>query len=165
MNPDIRLMVNGDWPQVRQIYLEGIATGNATFETQAPEWMDWRQNHDMRCTIVADLESIIVGWASLSPVSERCVYTGVGESSVYVHPKFKGRGIGRQLLSSLIDYSEEQGYWTIQAGIFPENRSSIALHKKLEFREVGFRERLGKMDNRWRDVLLLERRSRKMGMD
>lgn len=165
MNPDIRLMVEEDWSQVKQIYLNGIATGNATFETQAPEWTEWKQNHDMRCTIVADLDAVIMGWASLSPVSDRCVYTGVGENSVYVHSDFKEQGLGKLLLSSLIKRSEELGYWTIQTGIFPENRSSIVLHAKLGFRVVGLRERLGKMENRWRDVVLLERRSQTIGVD
>lgn len=164
MNPNIRLMIDEDWKHVKQIYLDGIATGNATFETKAPDWAEWKQNHDMRCALVAEFDSVIIGWASLSPVSERCVYAGVGESSVYVHAKFKGRGVGKRLLSYLIERSEAHGYWTIQAGIFPENCSSIVLHEKLGFREVGRREKLGKIENRWRDVVLLERRSQQIGI-
>jgi L-amino acid N-acyltransferase YncA len=141
------------------IYREGIATGNATFEQTAPEWEHWDAGHLRAARIVARSDGEVLGWAALSPVSGRCVYAGVAEVSVYVAERARGRGIGRQLLSQLVCDSEAQGIWTLQAGIFPENRASIQLHERTGFRIVGTRERLGSMHGRWRDVVLMERRS------
>jgi phosphinothricin acetyltransferase len=157
-------MAAQDWPAVREIYAEGIATGNATFETSPPEWATWDAAHLSSCRFVARLENKVVGWAALSPVSSRCVYAGVAEISVYVAQKFRGRRIGTKLLAALIDSSEAAGIWMLQAGIFPENVSSVEMHTKLGFRIVGKREKLGSMDGRWRDVLLLERRSTVTGI-
>ncbi|OEH93059.1 GNAT family N-acetyltransferase [Bacillus solimangrovi] len=158
-------MQSEDWEQVKAIYLEGIATGNATFQQQAPSWEEWDQSHSLDCRIVARSEGNVVGWAALSPVSSRCVYGGVAEVSVYVSGSHMGKGIGNVLLSSLIEISEQNGYWTLQSGIFPENKGSIHLHIKNGFREVGRRERIGKMDGMWRDTILFERRSPTVGMD
>lgn len=148
-----------DWPAVQAIYLEGIATGNATFERSAPEWEVWHAAHMAKCRLAARLHRLIVGWAALTPVSGRCVYAGVAEVSVYVTENMRGKNIGRRLLAALVEESEKQGVWTLQAGIFPENVASIALHKRCGFRVVGVRERLGRMDGAWRDVVLMERRS------
>lgn len=148
-----------DWPQVRAIYLEGIATGNATFEKLAPEWLDWDAGHLQKPRLVARADGDILGWAAVSRVSGRCVYGGVAEVSVYVAERARGRGVGTQLMSRLITDSEAAGLWTLQAGIFPENTASIALHIAAGFRIVGTRERLGEMNGRWRDVVLMERRS------
>jgi L-amino acid N-acyltransferase YncA len=161
---EIRPMVVADWPQVRQIYLEGIATGNATFETEAPSWDKWDNGHLQNCRLLACDGADIVGWAALSAVSSRRVYAGVTEVSVYVARSAQGKGVGRALLSALIESAEAAGIWTLQAGIFPENISSIHLHKSLGFREVGRREKIGRMRDRWRDVMLLERRSKVVGI-
>jgi L-amino acid N-acyltransferase YncA len=155
----IRLMGPLDWPRVCAIYAAGIATGNATFETEPPEWDDWDEGHFADLRLVAVDGAEIIGWAAASPVSDRCCYSGVVEDSVYVDVGHQGRGVGRLLLSALVAASEKAGYWTIQTGIFPENAASVALHQACGFRVVGSRERLGQLDGRWRDVLLLERRS------
>ena len=152
-----------DWPAVRAIYLEGITTGNATFEQTAPEWEKWDAGHLPGARIVARSASDVLGWAALSAVSSRCVYAGVAEVSIYVAERARGRGLGRQLMARLIADSEAAGIWTLQAGIFPENAASIALHERAGFRIVGTRERLGQMDGRWRDVVLMERRSAAVG--
>ena len=148
------------WPAVRAIYLEGIATGNATFEQSAPEWEQWDAGHLPGARIVARSGSgDPIGWAALSAVSGRCVYAGVAEVSIYLAEHARGRGVGSRLLARLIADSESQGIWTLQAGIFPENAASIKLHERAGFRIVGTRERLGQMHRRWRDVVLMERRS------
>ena len=152
-------MAAGDWDYVRAIYLEGIATGNATFEKSAPDWEKWNAGHLQRCRLLARAAGEVLGWAALSPVSSRCAYGGVAEVSVYVAGRARGRGIGSLLLSELVAASERNGIWTLQASIFPENQASIALHRRAGFRVVGIRERLGSMDGRWRDVVLMERRS------
>jgi len=152
-----------DWQAVQAIYREGIATGNATLETGAADWVEWDRRHRRDCRLVARREGEIAGWAALSPVSSRRVYAGVAEVSVYVAPSARGQGIGRALLRALIAESERQGIWTLQAGIFPENEASIALHQACGFREVGRRERLGRLHGVWRDVVLLERRSKVVG--
>jgi L-amino acid N-acyltransferase YncA len=156
-----------DWPAVRSIYLEGIATGQATFETEAPSWKRWSAAHLPAPRLVArdGPDGAVGGWAALSGVSERCVYAGVGEVSVYVGAAHRGRGVGRLLLQGLIEEAERAGLWTLQAGIFPENAASLALHRACGFREIGRRERLGRLRGAWRDVLLLERRSRIIGAD
>jgi phosphinothricin acetyltransferase len=153
-------MTEQDWPSVRTIYEAGIATGNATFETSAPSYAAWDASHLAEHRIVAvDMNEVVTGWAALSPVSDRCVYAGVAENSVYVHADHRGRGIGQILLAALIDRAEQAGIWTVQTGIFPENKASIALHERCGFRIVGRRERIGQLHGQWRDTLFLERRS------
>jgi phosphinothricin acetyltransferase len=166
MSLSVERMLPGHWPGVRAAYLEGLATGDATFETEAPDWERWDASHLRACRLVALAEGgRVAGWAALSPVSARKVYAGVAEVSVYVGAGFRGRGLGRALLEALVRESESEGIWTLQAGIFPENRASVALHKSCGFREVGRRERVGKLEGRWRDTVLLERRSRTAGVD
>jgi phosphinothricin acetyltransferase len=154
-----------DWEQVRSIYLEGIATGNATFETEAPVWEHWNISHLPFCRLVAREGERIKGWAALSPVSGRCVYAGVAETSVYVGDRYRGEGVGRALLEALVSASEKAGIWTLQAGVFPENGASLQLHERCGFRQVGRRERIGRMNGVWRDTLLLERRSEIVGTE
>jgi phosphinothricin acetyltransferase len=164
MNYFVEEMKTGDWEQVRAIYLEGIATGIATFETAAPAWEKWDAGHLRKPRLVArDATGAVAGWAALSPVSNRCVYGGVAEVSVYVGERGRGRGVGRALLDALVEASEREGIWTLQAGVFPENAASVTLHLRCGFREVGRRERIGKLNGVWRDTLLLERRSRSVG--
>jgi phosphinothricin acetyltransferase len=155
----IEEMIPSDWPAVRAIYLEGIATGDATFEQTAPDWDRWNAGHLETCRLVARLEGDAIGWAALSPVSSRCVYGGVAEVSIYVARRARNRKIGSRLLYALVEASERAGIWTLQAGIFAENVASIELHKRGGFRTVGTREKIGCMDGRWRDVTLMERRS------
>ena len=147
------------WPDVARIYAEGIATRNATFETSVPSWEDWDRAHLAGHRLVAVEDGEVLGWAALVPVSERCVYDGVVENSVYVAGSAQGRGVGRALLDALVVSTEAAGIWTIQTGIFPENEASVRLHERAGFRVVGRRARLGKLDGVWRDVLFLERRS------
>jgi L-amino acid N-acyltransferase YncA len=147
------------WEEVARIYLEGIATGNATFETEAPSWETWDRRHLADHRLVALRGADVVGWAALSAVSDRCVYGGVAEGSIYVAASARGRGIGRRLLDELIARSEAAGIWTIQTGIFPENEASLRLHERAGFRIVGVRERIGRLNGVWRDVVFLERRS------
>jgi phosphinothricin acetyltransferase len=150
---------------VREIYEHGIATGNATFQTEAPAWEEWDRGHLATCRLVAlDEDGKVTGWAALTPVSGRCVYAGVAEVSIYIHPDFQGEGIGKKLLEELIRQSEAHTFWTLQAGIFPENKASLKLHEQLGFRKIGYREKIGKMKNVWRDTVLLERRSKKVGI-
>ena len=157
--PTIQPMTAAHWPAVRAIFEQGIATSDATFETAAPTWEAWDAGHLEGHRLVATAGGRVVGWAALSPVSDRCAYAGVAEASVYVAADAAGRGVGRALLGRLVAGAEAAGIWTVQAGIFPENRASLALHRRCGFRTVGVRERLGRLDGRWRDVVLLERRS------
>ena len=159
----IRALAEDDWPAVAAIYAEGIATRNATFETAVPSWEAWNASHQAEHRLVAEEGGRVVGWAALSPVSDRCCYAGVAENSVYVAAEARGRGIGRALLEQLISATEAAGLWTIETGIFPENEASVALHERCGFRVVGVRKRLGQLDGVWRDVLLLERRSGVVG--
>ena len=159
----IRPMLPTDWDAVRVIYQEGIRTGNATFETEVPEWDKWNRSHLADCRLVACSGSDIAGWAALSSISAREVYRGVAEVSIYVAERARGKGTGSQLLAALIAASEEHGIWTLQAGIFPENVASIELHERHGFRIVGTRERIGCLKDRWRDVALMERRSTSAG--
>lgn len=159
----IEEMQPGDWAAVRDIYLEGIAAGNATFETSAPAWDEWDRHHLPVCRLVARAGAQIVGWAALSPVSRRPVYAGVAEVSIYVAAQARGQGVGKALLNALVQASEQNGFWTLQAGIFAENQASLALHKACGFRRVGVREQLGQANGVWRDVVLMERRSMVIG--
>lgn len=158
----IEAMKPSDWDEVRAIYVDGIATRNATFETEPPAWERWDASHLPLGRLVARAGAVL-GWAALSPVSSRFCYAGVAEASVYVAAAQRGQGIGEALMRAAIELSDENGIWTLQAGIFPENTRSLALVKKCGFREVGRRERLGKLDGVWRNVLLLERRSQITG--
>ena len=165
MNFVVDKMNAEDWDEVASIYREGIATGNATFETNVPEYEAWDNSHLRDSRIVARAGDKIIGWAALRPVSARCVYSGVAEVSIYVAASARGVGVGKALLSAVIDESENIGIWTLQAGIFSENVASIALTKVCGFREVGCRERIGQMDGTWRDVILMERRSKVVGIE
>jgi L-amino acid N-acyltransferase YncA len=160
----IRNFEQNDFDSVKDIYQQGIDTGNATFETHPKEWNEWNNSMLPVCRFVAVENERVVGWAALSPVSNRCVYAGVAEVSVYVASEAHGKGVGQALLCRLVEESEKEGIWTLQAGIFPENETSIALHRKNGFRILGLREKLGKMGEKWRDVVLLERRSKVVGV-
>lgn len=163
MHITVKEMQPQHWNAVRRIYEEGIAGGHATFETTAPDYEKWDASHLPECRLVAVAEGHVVGWAALSPVSRRAVYRGVAEVSVYVAGDWHGLGIGKRLLQSLIHASEDAGIWTLQAGLFPENEASLGLHLACGFRLVGRREKIGQHHGRWRDTLLLERRSRRVG--
>jgi L-amino acid N-acyltransferase YncA/2-polyprenyl-3-methyl-5-hydroxy-6-metoxy-1,4-benzoquinol methylase len=160
----VRAMRPEDWPAVAAIYAEGIATGNATFETEVPTWEHWNAAHLAGHRLVAELDGQVAGWTAVSPVSSRCAYAGVVEHSVYVADAARGRGVGRRLLAALIQSAERGGIWTIQTGIFPENEPSLALHRAAGFRVLGMRERPGQLHGRWRDVVVLERRSAAVGV-
>jgi L-amino acid N-acyltransferase YncA len=160
MNAVIDHMRPRDWEQVRSIYLEGIRTGHATFETDAPTWEKWNEGHLEIARLVARDGDRVLGWAALSPTSKRNVYRGVAELTVYVAETARGVGLGRALLEALIQESEQHGIWTLQASIFPENTSSVKLHLRSGFREVGRRERIAMLNGIWRDTLLFERRSK-----
>jgi len=164
MDCQITPMRPEDWAAVWEIYREGVATGTATLETELPEWKKWDSAHRQDCRFVARNGEQIAGWAALSPVSVRRVYSGVAEVSVYVAAAARGCGVGKSLLKALIEESERNGIWTLQAGIFPENGASIALHKSQGFREVGVRQRIGNLGGIWKDVVLLERRSSTVGI-
>lgn len=157
-------LLPSDWEAVKRIHAEGIATGRATFETE-PEasWRDWDATHLPRCRLAAREGKAILGWAALSPVSSRCCYGGVCEVSVYVGAGARGRGVGRSLLDALVLESEAAGIWTLQAGVFADNAESLRLHARCGFRTVGRRERLGRLAGDWKDVMLLERRSTRVG--
>lgn len=164
MDVAVRDMSESDWPAIATIYGEGIGTGDATFETGAPTWDEWNATRLPWGRVVAEGEGAVVGFAALSPVSRRPVYAGVAEVMVYVAEGARGRGIGRRLLAELVARAEAAGLWTLQAGIFPENMASIALHRGAGFRVVGVRQRVGRaVDGRWRDVVLMERRSEVVG--
>jgi phosphinothricin acetyltransferase len=164
MDFTIEEMKPEDYPIVKAIHREGIATGLATFERDVMEWKEWDAIHLPHCRLVARSGDRVIGWAALSRVSGRCYYGGVAEDSVYVSASQRGKGVGRTLLGRLIEESESHGIWTLQAGIFKENEISIALHERLGFRKVGVRERLGQLNGTWRDVVFLERRSKVVGM-
>jgi phosphinothricin acetyltransferase len=169
MQYSINKMLPGDWMQVRRIYQEGMATGHATFEKEVPEWAKWNSTHLLDCRMVARDGAKVIGWAGLTPVSSRRVYSGVAEVSLYVSTAKQRQGVGSALLNALIADSEKSGVWTLQAGIFPENKASLALVKKNGFCEVGRRDRLAKMTygplaGLWRNVVLLERRSQSVGI-
>lgn len=158
----IRALDDSDWPEVARIYAEGIATGDATFEVDVPVWEAWDAAHPS-LRLVAEADGAILGWAALSPYSNRRCYRGVAEESVYVAAAARRRGVGRALLEGLIERAEAEGYWTLLAGIFPENEASVALHTACGFRVVGTHVGLGEKDGVWRDILWLERRSATTG--
>lgn len=165
MHLQIEPLLPTHWPAVRAIYEQGIATGQATFTTEAPSWEEWDRSHLAHSRLVAVADAgLVVGWAALTPVSSRCVYAGVAEVSIYIAAEARGRGVGRQLLAALVAESEAHGLWTLQAGIFSENQASVRLHEALGFRVVGWRERIGCLAGIWRDTLLLERRSQRVGV-
>lgn len=158
-------MVPADWPNVSAIYLEGIRTGNATFETLAPTWEQWDRMHLTLGRLVARRGRSIAGWAAMSRVSQRKCYEGVAELSIYVAPWARGEGVGDALMKAAIKASEDAGIWTVQGAVFPENKASLALCARNGFREVGRRERIGKREGQWRDTILVERRSPNVGID
>ena len=160
----ITKMLPDHWNAVADIYKQGIATGMATFEKDIPSWDTWNANHTEKCRSIALIEQSIIGWAALSAVSSRCVYGGVAEVSVYVGATNRGMGVGELLLRDMIDQSEKEGFWTLQSGIFPENKKSIELHQKAGFRIIGYREKIGQLDGIWKDNILMERRSKKIGL-
>lgn len=164
MKLEIRTFKEQDWTSVSKIYAEGIATGIATFETEVPSLDVWNEKFVKTCRLVAEIDHQVVGFAVLSKVSNREVYSGVAEVTIYISKDRRGKGIGKELLNALIDESENHGFWTLQAGIFSQNIPSIALHKKCGFREVGVREKIGKRDGKWHDNYFLERRSEKVGL-
>lgn len=154
----VRPLEPDDYPAVAAIFAEGIATGDATFETAVPAWEEWDAAHLPEHRFVAELDDEVVGWCAVVPYSRRAVYRGVGEESVYVAERARGLGVGRALLEAVIASARAGGLWTLQAGVFPENGASLALHRAAGFREVGVRERIGQRDGVWRDVVLLELR-------
>jgi phosphinothricin acetyltransferase len=156
-------MAKEDWETVSAIYKEGIATKIATFETEVPDYGTWDQSHMPESRLVAKFGNQVVGWAALSPISNRCAYAGVAEASVYVSKSAHGKGVGKMLLMALVDGSERAGIWTLQAGMFPENVASLALHRACGFREVGMWERVGQLQGVWKDVVRMERRSKIVG--
>ncbi len=160
----IKKIKEEDYVQIAEIYLQGILSGHATFETQAPSWQEWRDSHLLDCSLAAFDTTKMLGWAALSPTSKRYAYRGVAEVSVYVSEAYKGKGIGQKLFQSVIEESEKQEIWTIFASIFPENLASLKLHKKMGFREIGYREKVGQMNGVWRNTIILERRSKLVGI-
>ncbi len=160
---DIRAFKRKDFPAVKAIYQQGIDTGNASFQTKAKSWRDWHSSMLVACRLVAEKDNQLVAWAGLLPTSSREVYAGVAEVSIYVANTAQGQGIGQKLLSALITETEQQGFWMLQAGIFPENTASVRLHKNNGFRILGTREKLGYMQGKWRDVVIMERRSKTVG--
>jgi len=166
MDYKIDKMTELDWKQVASIYLEGIKTGKATFQTEVPTWNNWNNGHVGSCRIVVRLGNNVLGWGALSPTSSRCVYEGVAEVSIYIGENYRGQGIGNILLEQLVKLSEENGFWTLQSGIIKGNNASMILHKKCGFRELGVREKVAKMSNgEWHDVVLMERRSKIVGVN
>jgi L-amino acid N-acyltransferase YncA len=160
----IRSIDQKDYSRLSEIYRQGIETGIATFETKVPDWQDWNAAHLPECRIATFEGNVMTGWAALSPVSGRCVYAGVAEVSVYVAADFCGKGIGKVLLQELIKVSEKAGLWTLQAGIFAENTGNIKLHEYCGFRTIGFREKIGQLNGVWKDSVLMERRSKIVGL-
>ena len=153
------------FPGIAEIYRQGLETGNATFETTVPTWEDWDKGKLKHSRLVAIIDNTVVGWAALSAVSDRCVYGGVAEVSIYISNDHQGKGIGKALMQKLIEESERNGIWTLQSGMFPENEATVALHKSLGFRIIGYREKIGKLRGTWRDTVIMERRSKTAGIN
>jgi len=156
---EIRDLRPGDWPEVSRIYTEGIATGNATFETDVPSWDEWAGAHRPTPRLVGTVAGEVVAWAAVTPVSSRPVYSGVAEISLYVAEYVRGQGVGSALLTEFVSQADARGIWTLQTSVFPENEASLRLLERSGFRVVGRRERIGQIDGQWRDTVLLERRS------
>ena len=157
-------LTNELWPQVKAIYESGVATGNASFSKKAPEWDEWDKSHIKNCRLIAADESDVLGWAALTAISDQCTFEGVAEISIYIAENSRGKGIGKKLLATIIIESEKNNFWTLESRIFPENLSSIKIHVENGFRIIGSRERIAKLNGIWRDTLLLERRSTKIGI-
>jgi phosphinothricin acetyltransferase len=153
-----------DWPAIAEIYRLGLLTGNATFETEVPSFEAWDQKLHPHLRWVACYGNTVAGWAGLMPVSARKAYAGVAEVSIYIHPEFAGKGIGKKLMQHLIAESERAGIWTLHASLFPENTASVRLHESSGFRKVGYREKIAQLDDVWRDTVIYERRSTKAGV-
>lgn len=162
----VRPMLPADWPGVAEIYQQGIETNLATLQPECPTWEEWDRAHIEDCRFVAEKDGDIIGWVALTPVSDRCVYSGVAEVSIYIHPNHQGKGVAQTLMEELIGASERAGYWTLQSSILSENEPSIALHKAAGYRTVGFRERIGRdKAGAWRSIVLMERRSQNIATD
>jgi L-amino acid N-acyltransferase YncA len=164
MNANIRPFTHNDWNAVSNIYRQGLETRNATFETSVPDYETWIKKFHSHLLWVAELNNQVVGWAGLQPISVRKIYEGVVELTIYIDYMHIGQGIGKSLMNHLIVESEKSGIWTLYATIFPENRASIFLHQSAGFREIGYRERIGQLDGKWRDTVLFEKRSKKVGV-
>jgi len=162
---EIKPITKDNFPELLEIYRQGLATNIATFQNDLPIWQDWDKGHLDFCRISIYENNEMLGWTALSPVSSRCVYSGVAEVSIYVAKEARGKGTGKILLKELTKQSESNGIWTLQSGIFAENHNSIKLHNKCGFRIVGYRERIGKKDGVWKDNVLMERRSKNIGID
>lgn len=160
----IREITEADYPSVKRIFEEGIASGNSTFQKTAPGWNEWNESKLPYCRLAAVVGNEIAGWTALTPTSKREVYKGINEESIYIAEKFAGKGIGKLLLNALINGSEKHGVWTLYAAIFPENKISIKLHLSCGFREIGYMEKAGCMNGVWRDTVLFERRSKTVGI-
>ena len=166
MEYEIDEMQPSDWEQVKKIYIEGIRTGIATFQSEAPTYEEWDKAHHKFCRLVARLNNEVLGWVALSPTSSRTCYSGVAELSIYISENSRGNGLGNALLLKAVRHSEENGIWTLYSGIIRDNAKSIKLHKKCGFREIGLREKIAKMPSgKWHDVMLMERRSKVIGID
>jgi L-amino acid N-acyltransferase YncA len=161
---NITALLPEHWPDVKAIYEQGIATGQATFQTDSPGWEEWSSAHLPHSRLVALESGAVIGWAALTPVSGRCVYAGVAEVSVYIAPGHRGQKVGQTLLQALIASSEQHNLWTLQSGIFPENQASVHIHEKCGFRLVGYREKIGQQKGVWRNTVILERRSAIVGV-
>ena len=162
---EIRPITKDNFSEVVEIYKQGLATNIATFQNDLPQWEEWQKGHLDFCRISIYEKNIMLGWTALTPVSSRCVYAGVAEVSVYIAQNERGKGIGKILLNELIKQSEANGIWMLQSGIFSENQSSIKLHEKCGFRMVGYREKIGKKNGIWKDNILMEYRSKNIGVD
>ncbi|MCQ9636373.1 GNAT family N-acetyltransferase [Chryseobacterium sp. WG23] len=162
---DIVFIGKEQFLEIVEIYRQGLETRNATFETTVPTWEDWDKSKLKHSRLAAIIDNVVVGWAALSAVSDRGVYGGVAEISIYVANDHKGKGIGKMLMTKLISESEINGIWTLQSGMFPENKETVALHTSLDFRIIGHREKIGKLGNTWRDTIIMERRSKTIGIN
>ncbi|GAC1304527.1 MAG: GNAT family N-acetyltransferase [Mucilaginibacter sp.] len=161
---NIEPLTKKHWPEVKAIYKSGVATGDANFSFAEPDWNSWDKAHVKNCRLVALDDNVVLGWVALTAITNQCVFAGVAEVSIYVAENARGRGIGKQLLRAVIDESEKNNFWTLEARIFPENVASVKIHEENGFRIIGSRERIGQLNGVWRDTLLLERRSVKVGI-